>query len=144
MYYYLHVIGQVDHSARVSGRFIKGNAMQLVVGLIVFFCFLAFVWGVWLLLSAVTSSFQRMFQLEPGYPTLTAAEMVVETQPKHSTEACANEELDADGRKLRQLQSKLKALQDLQRIFKEGGLSQPEYEHLKAQLIQDIGIAKAA
>lgn len=123
---------------------LKGNAMQLVVGVIVLFCFLAFVWGVWLLLSALTSSFQRMFQQDPGYPTMTAAEMVVEVPPSGAVEAGATDKHDADSRKLDQLQRTLKALQDLQRMLKEGGLSQPEYEHLKAQLLQEVGTAKAA
>lgn len=118
--------------------------MQLVVGLIVLFCFFAFVWGVWLLLSALTSSFQRMFQREPGYLTMTAAEMVVEAPSTGGVEVGATDKHDADSRKLDQLQRTLKALQDLQRMLKEGGLSQSEYEHLKAQLLQDVGTAKAA
>lgn len=123
---------------------LKGNTMQLVIGLIVLFCFLAFVWGVWLLLSALTSSFQQIFQREPGYPTMTAAEMVGEVPLTGGMKASAAEKDDSDSRKLDQLQRTLKALQDLQRMLQEGGLSQPEYEYLKAQLLQEVGAEKAA
>ena len=104
--------------------------MKIVVLLILIFFFLALITGIWGVINAVVSKVRRINSSQKSHQI--AYSPLASNEPPND---CVNAAAQTPAGNA---QKSLRMLQDLQRMLKNGDLTQSEYDSIKRRIIEDI------